>query len=45
VPIDKLSLIFTIILAALLLREKISLQIALGAVLITIGTLMISFAK
>lgn len=45
VPIDKLSLIITIIFAALLLKEKVSPQIIFGAVLITVGTLMISFAK
>lgn len=45
VPIDKLSLIITIIFAALLLKEKVSPQIIIGAVLITIGTIMISFAK
>jgi bacterial/archaeal transporter family protein len=45
VPIDKLSLILTIILAALLLKEKLTLQIAFGAVLMTIGTVIIAFAK
>ncbi|MFA5135827.1 MAG: EamA family transporter [Patescibacteria group bacterium] len=45
VSIDKLSLIITIIFAGLLLKEKISVQIMLGAFLITVGTIMISFAK
>jgi len=45
VPIDKLSLIITIFFAALLLKEKTSPQIIFGAILITIGTLLISFAK
>jgi transporter family protein len=45
VPIDKLSLLFTLILAALILKEKISITTALGAFLMTIGTLVIALAK
>ncbi len=45
VPIDKMSLVLTIIFAALLLHEKFTWQIALGAVLMTIGTLIIAYAK
>lgn len=45
VPIDKLSLVLTIILAGLLLREKVTAQILIGAVLMVAGTLLISFAK
>jgi transporter family protein len=45
VPIDKLSLVFTIILAAILLQEKITLNIILGIVLMTAGALIISAAK
>ena len=44
-PIDKLSLIFTIILAGLILKEKITLQVMLGATLMTAGALIITFAK
>lgn len=39
-PIDKLSLVFTIILAGLLLHEKIDAKMVLGAVLMTIGSLL-----
>ncbi len=45
VPIDKLSLVFTIILAALLLKEKITLPVAGGAVLMTAGALLIALSK
>jgi len=40
VPLDKLSLIITVILAALILKENLSPQAIIGATLITIGTLM-----
>ena len=39
-PIDKLSLPMTIILAALVLRESISWQVAAGVTLMTIGALL-----
>ncbi len=45
VPIDKLSLVITIVFAALILKEKITLQIAFGAVLMTLGAIIIAFAK
>jgi len=45
VPIDKLSLILTIILAGIILKEKISLQTGVGALLMTAGALVIAFAK
>jgi bacterial/archaeal transporter family protein len=45
VPIDKLSLVITIIFAGLILHEKITLQVALGAVLMTTGALVIALAK
>lgn len=41
VAIDKLSLILTLIFAAIFLGEAFSLKIALGGILIAIGTLMI----
>ena len=41
-PIDKLSLIITIILAAIVLREKVSLQVVLGGVLMAIGAILVS---
>jgi len=44
-PIDKLSLVFTIILAILFLKEKMSLQVILGATLMTAGSILIALAK
>ena len=40
-PIDKLSLPLTIILAALLLREPVNWQVALGVAMMTLGGLVI----
>jgi bacterial/archaeal transporter family protein len=45
VPVDKFSLILTIILAAVILHERITLPIGIGAVLVTAGTIMIAFAR
>lgn len=45
VPIDKLSLVLTIILAVLLLKEKISWVGAIGAVLMTGGAILLTFVK
>lgn len=39
-PIDKLSLVFTIILAGIFLREKLTLPIVLGAALMSIGAIL-----
>ena len=39
VPIDKLSVVFTLILAFVFLHEKFTVKSAIGAVLITAGTL------
>ena len=39
-PIDKLSLPFTIVLAALLLRESLTWQIAAGVALMAVGALL-----
>lgn len=44
-PIDKLSLVFTIILAAIILREKITVSIFIGAVLMAIGAILVGFGK
>ncbi|MEK7636446.1 MAG: EamA family transporter [Patescibacteria group bacterium] len=44
-PIDKLSLIFTILLAALFLGEKLTLPILAGGTLMTVGALIITFWK
>ena len=40
VPIDKLSVVITIILAFIFLGETVSLKAVIGAVLITAGTLL-----
>jgi transporter family protein len=44
-PIDKLSLVMTIILAALFLKEKVTAATLLGAALMTAGAIIISLAK
>jgi bacterial/archaeal transporter family protein len=44
-PIDKLSLVLTIILAVIILKEKTTLPIAIGAVLMSIGAILIGFGK
>jgi len=41
-PIDKLSLIITIILAAVILKEKVSLAIVIGGALMAIGAILVS---
>jgi len=40
VPIDKLSVVITLILAFIFLHEKFTVKSALGAILITAGTLV-----
>lgn len=45
VPIDKLSLVLTIILAVIILKEKINLSTFIGALFITIGALVIAIIK
>lgn len=44
-PIDKLSLVLTIILAAIILKEKLTPLIFLGALLMSVGAIIIGFAK
>lgn len=41
-PIDKLSVVFAVVLAVLLLGEKISLMAGMGVVLISAGALMVA---
>ncbi len=41
-PIDKLSLVITIVLAVIILKEKVSLAIVIGGVLMAIGAILIS---
>ena len=42
-PVDKLSLVFTVILAAIFLHESFTLKTAVGCLLITAGTLLMIF--
>jgi bacterial/archaeal transporter family protein len=44
-PIDKLSLVLTVILAVLFLKEKLSLSVALGAILMSVGAVLIALSK
>lgn len=44
-PIDKFSLVITIVLAAVFLREKVTLPIAAGAILMSVGAIIIALAK
>lgn len=43
VPIDKLSLVFTIVMAFVFLHEQISFKIIIGTVFIVTGTLIMAF--
>jgi transporter family protein len=45
VPIDKLSLVLTIILAGLILKEKLTFPIVIGSLLMTAGALIIALVK
>lgn len=40
VPIDKFSIVLTILLAMIILKETIPLKVAIGAIFITLGTLL-----
>lgn len=42
VPIDRLSIVFAVLLAAVLLGEKLTLKIAVGAILMIIGAIFIA---
>ncbi len=44
-PIDKMSIVIAIIFAALFLGEKLSWSGILGTVLISVGAILIAFAK
>lgn len=43
-PIDKLSLVLTIILAAIILKEKVNAAMIIGAALMSAGAIIITFA-
>lgn len=42
VPIDKMSVVITLVLAFIFLHEKFTAKSAVGAVLITAGTLILA---
>lgn len=44
-PIDKLSLVITIILATIILKEKLTPQILIGAVLMSAGAILVGLSK
>jgi transporter family protein len=44
-PIDKLSLVLTIVLAAIILKEKITPLILIGAILMTAGAILIGMGR
>jgi|SRR6266404_3536223 len=44
-PIDKLSLALTVILALIILHEKVNVSIIIGIVLMLAGTFLIAFGK
>lgn len=44
-PIDKLSLVITIILAAVVLKEKVTASIVLGGVLMALGAILVGWGK
>ena len=44
-PIDKLSLVITIILAAIILKEKVTASIVLGGVLMALGAILVGWGK
>ncbi len=44
-PLERLSLVFAILFAALFLKEKITWQIIIGAVLMAAGAVVIAMAK
>ncbi len=44
-PIDKLSLVITIILAVIILKEKVTVSIIIGAILMSVGAILVGFGK
>ena len=44
-PIDRLSVVFVIVFAAVILGEKVSLQAAVGTMLVVIGAIIIALAS
>jgi transporter family protein len=44
-PIDKLSLVLTIVLAAVILKERVTFPVVIGAILMSIGAIIIGLGK
>ncbi|HEX8834607.1 MAG TPA: EamA family transporter, partial [Abditibacteriaceae bacterium] len=44
-PLDRISLVFAIVLAALFLREKVNSQVIAGAGLMVLGAIMVAAAN
>lgn len=44
-PIDKLSLVITVILAVIFLKEKVTASVAFGVLLVSVGTIIIGMGK
>jgi len=44
-PIDKLSLVLTLILSVIILKEKITLTVILGTILMVFGALLVGIGK
>ena len=44
-PIDKLSLVITIVLAVIILKEKVTLSVLLGGILMAVGAILIGLGK
>ncbi len=44
-PIDRLSLVLTILLAFIFLKERVTIQIVVGALFMTFGAILISLSK
>jgi len=44
VPIDRMSMVFAVILALIFLGEKITLKVAIGTIAMVIGAILISLA-
>ena len=44
-PIDKLSLVITILLAVIILKEKVTASIIIGSILMAVGAILVGFGK
>ncbi len=44
-PLERLSLVFAVIMGAIFLKEKLTWQIIVGALLMAVGALIIAFSK